>query len=352
VSERPNDASNRRLPALLAAVGLLLSIALEVVHFRAYVSPSASSFCSAGARFDCTTVALSRWSVLFGVPTPLWGTAAFLAMTLLAWWRSRWLLPLAALTALGSVALLGIELFDLHTICLLCEGVHLASWALLYVAYRERASLTDTDGMTLVHLFTVPVGIVVIAHTILAPYWAIFSWKSGVTLPHGADAQGHYWIGAEDPKLVVHEYTDYSCEHCAVATSAIRRTLAMHPRSLRIVHHNYPRMRCPKDVGPLVCQFARAANCAGDQGKFWEMDSWLFEHAPGHIKVDFDAAARELGFDAAKLKACMDDPASYDRADAEARDAARAHVIDAPSYIIDGKKYVAGEVFRQLEERL
>src|SRR5437762_13688631 len=104
------SALNRRLPALLAAVGVLLSAALEVVHYRAHTNPSASSFCTAGPRFDCGTVALSHWSVMLRIPLPLWGVAGFLLLTLLAWARSRWLLPLAAAAALASAALLVIEL--------------------------------------------------------------------------------------------------------------------------------------------------------------------------------------------------------------------------------------------------
>src|SRR5882672_3701015 len=120
---------DRRLPALLAAVGLLCSAALELAHYQAYVDPTRASFCSAGAQLDCTTVALSRWSVFVGIPLPLWGVAGFMAIGLLAWWRSRWLLPLSALAALASVVLLAIELFAIHSVCLFCEGVHVTSWA-------------------------------------------------------------------------------------------------------------------------------------------------------------------------------------------------------------------------------
>lgn len=346
------ETLRRRLPALLAAVGLLFSGALEVVHFRAHLQPSASSFCTAGAHFDCNVVALSRWSVVFGIPVPLWGVAGFLAMGLLAWWHSRWLLPLSALGALASAALLWVELFRIHNVCLLCEGVHVVSWALFAVVWLDRKSLTETEGITLVHLFTVPLGILVIAHNLLEPYWTLFSWKNGVHLPHAVDAEGHYWIGAEEPKVTLHEYTDYSCAHCAAATNRVRRLTMEYPSALRVVHHNYPRMRCPREAGPETCMYVRAANCAGDQGKFWEMDSWLFAHSPAESKVDLDSAARELSLDPAKLSACVESPASYTRADAEVMAASRAHVVDAPSYLIDGKRYVGGAVFPELARRL
>lgn len=352
MSDSQSGVISRRLPALLAAVGALLSGWLEYVHWTAHTAPSAKSFCSAGPKLDCATVALSRWSVVLGVPVPLWGVAAFMALTLLAWWRSRWLLPLSAAAALASIVLIGIELVAIHSVCLVCEAVHLTSFALFYLVWRDRRSLVDVEGITLAHIFTVPIGILVSARVLMTPYWAAFTWQGGVHLPHGTEADGSYWIGAEDPKLVVHEYTDYGCAHCAVATAALRRVLAEHASSLRVVHHNYPRMRCQTIGGDYACQYARAANCAGDQGKFWEMDSWLFDHAPGKATIDFGEAARELPLDGQKLSACMKGTTSYDRADAEALAAIRAQVIDAPSYLIDGKKYVGGEVFRELRRRL
>lgn len=352
MSDSRTEALDRRLPLILAAVGLLFSAALEYVHFKAHVDHAASGFCSAGARLDCNVVALSRWSIFLGIPLPIWGIAAFLAMGILAWFRSRWLLPLALAAAVASLGLLGIELFAIKNVCLLCEGVHVTSWVLAFVLFRKRHLLTATETMTLVHIFTVPVSILVFAHTLLGPYWLAFSWKGPIEYARGVDDEGHYWIGAQNPKVTVHEYTDYGCAHCAVATNGLRRLLVKHPDELRIVHHNHPRMRCPLEAGELACVYARAANCAGDQGKFWEADSWLFEHAPGKLKVDFQQAARDLGIDGAKLQACMSNEAAFRRADRDSQAAMLGHIADTPSYVIDGKKYLGGTVFKELDKRL
>ncbi|HEY6079198.1 MAG TPA: vitamin K epoxide reductase family protein, partial [Polyangiaceae bacterium] len=95
--------TSRWLATSVAVLGLLLSLWLELVHYRAYTSPSAVSFCSVGAKLDCASVALSRYSVLLGVPLPLWGALGFASLATAAWLRSRWLLPLAALATLASL---------------------------------------------------------------------------------------------------------------------------------------------------------------------------------------------------------------------------------------------------------
>jgi protein-disulfide isomerase/uncharacterized membrane protein len=353
VAGREPRAFDATLAAYLSGIGFLCAAALEFVHMQAYGAPNASSFCSAGAKFDCTTVALSRWSVIGHVPVPVWGMAGFLALGLTAWWRSTWFLFLSAFAALSSFGFLVIELTSIHSLCLFCEGVHLVSWVLFALAWRGRDALVRTPAMTLVHLFTVPVGIILESYFLMTPYWTLLSLQHGVQFPQGVTAEGRHWIGAENPKVVLHEYVNYSCPHCAVGTTLMRQLLARHPKELRIVRHQDSGMRCPFVPGGAHCELARAAGCAGEQGKFWEMDSWLFQHASGKTSVDdYSDAARELKLDGAKLKACMSTEASFAAADSEASEVYGANLSGTPAYIIDGKQYSASEAFEALKKAL
>lgn len=346
-----NQAS-RRLPALLAAAGLLFSVVLEVVHVRAYLDPSTSSFCSAGAAADCGSVALSRYSVAVGIPVPVWGIVGS-AVLLVAAVRNSWmLLPLSAFAALASVALLAIELVAIRSVCLFCEAVHVLSWALFYVVYRRRAELNAPSREEWINVGIVSAVVLVGARLFTPPYWALYSWRAGVHLPNGVQEDGNRWIGAESPKVTVHEYVDYGCPHCALSASRLRRLLASNASTLRVVRHPYPRMSCPKEPNPYSCNYTRAALCAGDQGRFWQMDSWLFEHAPGKAKVDFDEAVRDVGLDAAKFKGCFDSPATMARADAANDDARKARIIDTPTYVINGKRYSTNDAFAELRSAL
>ena len=352
MSLTPGRPFNRRLSALLAAAGVLCSVALELAHYQAYVDPTRASFCAAGARFDCTTVALSSWSVFLGVPLPLWGAAGFLTIGVLAWWRSTWLLPVTAFSALVSLGLLGVELFAVHSVCILCEVVHLTTFALFALALRGRAELTSTDRVSLAQLATCAATIPICVRLMMAPYWATYSWRSGVHLPTGVDEQGRPWVGAREPKVVVHEYVDYSCPHCALATNHSRRLLAKHPSTMRIVRHQYPRMKCLRTPELMHCLYTRVALCAGDQGAFWQADSWLFEQVSGRLIVDFHKAAADLHLDYDKLTSCMASEQTFDRASKEMDDARAHHIVDAPSYVIDGKRYVGGEAFVELKKLL
>jgi uncharacterized membrane protein len=339
----------------LAAVGLVLSIVLEVIHVRAYLDPSAASFCSVGERFDCDAVALSRASVIFGVPTAVWGFAGFLALLIAAWQRSPLLLPLAAIAAIGTTALLIVGLTSNATLCLVCEAVHIVSLALLLVAWRRRdpggwPAIKTALGKQAIDLAW-PLMIVVLVGLFAPPYWVLVSWKSGPRLDHGVTAEGHRWIGADDPELVIHEYVDYSCPHCAVASSRMRMKVGQHASSLQLVRHHYPRMRCMPAL-PDRCLTARAAVCAGEQDHFWEMEDWLFHHAPGVARVELEPAIDELDLDAAAFETCMADQAVFERLDVEVKAAHKLKIREVPAYVVDGETMTEAEIRTLIDDRL
>jgi uncharacterized membrane protein len=351
----PRD-TDRRLPVLLAAVGLVLAIVLEVIHVRTYLDPSVASFCNVDARFDCDAVALSRASVILGVPTAVWGLAGYVGMLISAWRRSPLLLPLSAIAAIATTVLLIAGLTSVGALCLVCEAVHVVSLALLLVAWRRRDREAFSSGIGPVlrkhaNELAVPLMIVVLVRLFAPPYWVLVSWKSGPRLDHGVTDDGHRWIGASEPELEIHEYVDYACPHCALASSRMRLRVAEHASSLRLVRHNYPRMRCMPPL-PGRCLTARMAVCAGEQDRFWEMEDWLFHHAPGHARVDLEPAVAELGLDAEAFETCMADPAVYERLDADVKAAHKLKVREVPAYVVDGETKTAEEIRALIDERL
>lgn len=103
----------------LAAVGLLLTGYLTGTTW----SGEKAAFCEAGA--DCDIVLNSRWSMLLGLPTSLWGFLVYAAIAGAAFARrrdKRWkLLVAASLFGVAySVYLTGVSLFLLEAACPYC----------------------------------------------------------------------------------------------------------------------------------------------------------------------------------------------------------------------------------------
>ena len=348
---------SRRLPVLLAVAALVLSIGLEAIHVRAYLDPTVASFCAVDARFDCDAVALSRASVLLGVPTAVWGIALFWGILVALVGLPGLFLPLAAIAALSTSALLVYEIVELGAICIFCEGVHLLSLGLLVSAWGRRDWGATKTALAapkqLFSAFMLPAGFIALVALFAPPYWMMVSWKSGPRLATGIDDDGRPWIGAENPSMTIHEYVDYGCPHCAVATSRMRLRVGSNASTIRLVRHHQPRMRC---VGRVFvadrCMAARAAVCAQDQGRFWEMDDWLFRYAPGAAQVDVRAGAEEVGLDLADFDACMADMSSYERVDAEVKAANKKKIRETPLYRIDDTRLTPKELAVYLDEHL
>jgi uncharacterized membrane protein/2-hydroxychromene-2-carboxylate isomerase len=339
------DPGHRRWRATtaLAILGALVCAYLEVLHVQTYLGLGGTGYCDAGAHLSCTSVALSGPSVVLGVPLPIWGLAGFVSLALASARRSRLLLPLAAVATAASLALLGYELLELGSICVWCEVVHVICFALLALAWRGRhetraAPLRDT----LLGEFAIPAMLVIVTAGFAPAYWVTASWATGERLPHGFDEHGRPWLGAEQPEQVVHEYVDYACPHCKIASSRMKMRLAADP-GLRVVRHHQPRMQCGTEATTgHHCVFARAAICAGDQGRFWEMDDWLFHHARG--RLDVEQASADVGLDLAEFVACLHSASASARAQADVDDARRRGIRGTPGYVIDDRKIAVDEL--------
>lgn len=329
----------------IALVGLGLSAVLEVVHVTSNLVATAESFCTVNETLDCGAVALSRFAVVLGVPTPIWGIVSFLVVILAAIRRSPLLLGITALGTLLSVALFIESWFFVHALCFLCEGVHLCWLALFAVVWRRRAQFRreNTNWVTEAReTLAIPAGLMVLVMIAVPHYWVVVGWTSPPSLPHGTDDDGNLWIGSENPEHVIEEFTDYACPHCKVASNQTKMRLE-DATGIRIVRRHQPRQRCDSRA-KSSCLSLRAAMCAAEQDKFWEMDSWLFAHAPGKALVKLSRAMTDVGLDADAMATCMKRTDIWERAAKEAKEARVRKIRETPGYYIDGKRATIDEV--------
>jgi uncharacterized membrane protein len=328
----------RTVISILAVVGALACVGLELIHYRAYMAPASDSFCAIGEHLDCRSVALSKYAVLVGVPLPVWGFAGYVAILVAARLRSRWTLPLALVATLAGVGLSAASAFGIGAWCWVCEATHLVSLAILVSAWRGRAafdvpllSRAPASRESAALALLPALGLLVAAYFFLPRYWAVFTWRSVLPFASGKTDDGHSWIGAEHPTLTLEEFVDYSCPHCKAASARSLARIAEHPDELRIVRRHYPltlcQVRSEKHCLPL-----RIALCADDQGRFWQADRWLFDHSQGGQEPDVAEAARDLGLDAERLASCVRSDAAFDRAIAEWRQAKKLRIPGTPYY--------------------
>lgn len=78
--------------------------------------------------------------------------------------------------------------------------------------------------------------------------------------------------GAESPKVIIVEFSDFECPACAGFTPFLEQILADYPQDLAVEYRHFP-----LTMHPTADEAARAAEAAALQGKFWEMHNLLFE---------------------------------------------------------------------------
>jgi len=166
-----------------------------------------------------------------------------------------------------------------------------------------------------------------------------------LTVPANAPA-----LGPAGAPVTIVEYLDYQCPFCHRAESVVEEVLGRYPGRVRFVHRDFLLGK------PRSLAAARAARCAGEQGKFWEYHRSLLV-SPGDMgDEDLRNRAASMGMDAGKFSSC----ATSDRYDADIRsstESGNAVGIDAtPTFFINGRRMTgalpADQFAEAIEEEL
>lgn len=99
--------------------------------------------------------------------------------------------------------------------------------------------------------------------------------------------QGAPTRGSRDARVAIIEYSDFACPHCAsFARDTLPLLMQMYidPGTVMLAFRHLPSER----LHPLALTAAEAAECAAQQGRFWEMHDRMFT-------ADFEVNTQSLG---------------------------------------------------------
>ena len=167
-----------------------------------------------------------------------------------------------------------------------------------------------------------------------------------------------YTLGSDDAPIEVTEYSDFECPFCAAFASVqmpvVREQLVAtgkvrwRYRDFPLSSHTYSRVA------------ALAGQCAGEQGKFWDMHDQLFGHHEW-AQVDKDPSgvfrgfAGAIGLDLARYDACMSSRRYAGRIQASYQEGEARGVRGTPSFFVDGHHYegrATSDAFKALVDSL
>jgi Na+/H+ antiporter NhaA/predicted DsbA family dithiol-disulfide isomerase len=149
------------------------------------------------------------------------------------------------------------------------------------------------------------------------------------------DADRDHIRGSARAPVTLVEYGDYQCPYCGQAEVVIRELLVSFGDDLRYVWRHLPL----NDVHPDAQMAAEAAEAAGAQGAFWEMNDKLIEHQDALTQPNLARYAEELNLDVERF---WDELRRREHAPRVAEDVASADasgVVGTPSFFINGRRH-------------
>ncbi len=143
--------------------------------------------------------------------------------------------------------------------------------------------------------------------------------------------------GNPDAKVVLVEYSDFQCPACA-QFQAVIKTLQESHSDLAVEYKHFPLVSIHSQAVPA----AKAAEAAGQQGKFFEMHDKLFENQEdwsgrGNAQAIFFQYAEEIGLDIDLFKKHFGASLIEDKIKDEFSEAQQLGLPGTPSFFMNGE---------------
>ena len=155
-------------------------------------------------------------------------------------------------------------------------------------------------------------------------------------------------LGPETAPVTIVEYGDLGCTACWAwhKLGVLKDIRAKYGDQVRFVWKDFP-------VVTLASPNAAwSAQCAYEQGKFWEFHDLIYDNDnPGAIsKDDLKAYAAKIGLNMDKFNECVDSLRYRDKVNNQQHEAFEAGFNGSPAFLINGQPIVGAQHFEVFEK--
>lgn len=150
--------------------------------------------------------------------------------------------------------------------------------------------------------------------------------------------------GPDNAPVKVVEFADYSCPACRQFDMNVLPDIKkkyLGTGKVQFIFYDFPLV----EIHAHSFLAARAARCAGDQGKFWEFSDALFRSAPNWAErrqaptSDFENLAGTLGLDKGEFSSCLKSNKYADVVTANRRLAEQLGIDSTPTVIVNNRRW-------------
>lgn len=140
--------------------------------------------------------------------------------------------------------------------------------------------------------------------------------------------------GVPEAKVKIVEYSDFQCPACKAATAAVKSLDEKYGYGISIEYKYFPLV----SIHQNSFISAMAAECANDQGKFWEYHDKLFANQDNLGEPSLIKFAQELNLDTKSFQACLDSKAKSGLVRADMAEGSNLGIDSTPTFFINGEK--------------
>lgn len=156
------------------------------------------------------------------------------------------------------------------------------------------------------------------------------------TAPAGATPPN--FKGSDSAFVVLEEFADFECPTCAVVHPKMSEIISKYGNRVKVIFRHYPLTQ----LHPKSYDAAVAAEAAGMQGKFWEMQNLIFTNQNSwkvsqNHKKDFEGYAQRLGLNVEKFSNDSLGLPVKSRVDADIKRGRTLNITSTPSVLINGR---------------
>ena len=154
--------------------------------------------------------------------------------------------------------------------------------------------------------------------------------------------------GITDAPVTIIEWSDFECPFCGRFYEETLRQIEdkyIKTGKVKFVYRDFP-----LSFHTQAQKAAESAECAGEQGKFYEMHDLLFESGVQGGVISFKQYAKQIGLDTTKFNTCLDTGAMASEIQKDFADGQRAGVQGTPGFLINGKLVSGAQPFSVFQQ--
>ncbi len=155
-------------------------------------------------------------------------------------------------------------------------------------------------------------------------------------------------LGDDDAPITIVEFSDFECPFCGrfhTSTWPELKSKYVDTGKVKFVYRDFP-----LSFHPQAQKAAEAAECAGEQDKYWEMHELLFSQGVQGGVTSFKQFASQIGLNTGKFNDCLDSGKMVSEIRKDMADGAAVGVQGTPAFYVNGVEVSGAQPFQVFQQ--